>query len=278
VRRIVNAMLVLIACALVGCNSAEITEFNSTWSYGHAAKGDRGDEGLTLFERAINVLVDVAENGETDLQRALARETVARIAAGDVWIGPVDQARGLDLWHMCMDMTPDQCGDRPLDREWAGTEDMRVVIVEGLDGYQWGNRLYFTLSDDMDPRALAATLVHEVNHVLNRSECSYYRNFDNHEVDQTFAFLEEFRAFYAECWLKTGAKATVTRCREQAMKSLVDLEYNMTPNFDEIMPGELNPLEQISEELVEPRFWETGSFGYLVPTEDNWPEDFEPCD
>ena len=39
---------------------------------------------------------------------------------------------------------------------------------------------------------LAATLVHEVNHVINRSEVGYYDDLP------TSAFIHEYRAFYAE--------------------------------------------------------------------------------
>jgi hypothetical protein len=39
---------------------------------------------------------------------------------------------------------------------------------------------------------LAATLVHEVNHVINRSEVGYYDDLP------TSAFLHEYRAFHAE--------------------------------------------------------------------------------
>ena len=247
-------------------------------SNGSTAKGDRGDDGATPFEAALLVLKDLAENGETQLQRDLAEETIARVEAGDVWIGPVSDARGVDLWHMCKDVVPTECGDRPMDDEWAATPEILEAIVADLDGYQWGNRLYFTVAEDTDPRTLASTLVHEVNHVLNRSECHYYKDFDTHEVDQTSAYLEEFRAFYAECWLNQGAKATVDSCREQAAQTMQDLEYGMTPDFETYMPGELNPLEQIAEELVEYRFWVEGSFGYLVPSWFQWPEDFEPCD
>jgi hypothetical protein len=247
-------------------------------SSGSAAKGDRSEAIVTPLDRALQVLEDVAANGQTEFHRALAGETVARITAGDVWIGNVSDARGDDLWHMCMDFMPTQCGDRPMDNHWEGSAAMRETIFAELDGYQWGNRLYFSLEDDSDPRRLASTLVHEVNHVLNRSECSYYRDFGSHEVDPTLAFVEEFRAFFAECWLEHGAKATPASCREQSLQALEDREYDMAPDFESYMPGELNPLEQIAEELITPRFWEEGSFGYLAPTLDNWPEDFEPCD
>ena len=273
-----NAPLLALLLTLTSCSTGEVFVSGEKGSNGNTAKGDRGDDDATPLEAALLVLNDLAENGETELQRELAGETVARIEDGDVWIGPVSDARGADLWHMCKDIVPDECGDRPTDEDWAATPEIQEAIEADLDGYQWGNRLYFTWSDETDPRKLAATLVHEVNHVLNRSECYYYDDYETHEVNQTGAFLEEFRAFYAECWLNRGAKATVEACREHAVKTMDELEYGLTPDFETLMPGELNPLEQIAEELIESGFWMEGSFGYLVPTWFQWPEDFEPCD
>jgi len=63
------------------------------------------------------------------------------------------------------------------------------VLQEHLSGYQWENRIYVSLSQSK--KNLALTLVHEVNHVINRSHISYYRS----DLD---AFLEEYRAFYVE--------------------------------------------------------------------------------
>jgi hypothetical protein len=63
-------------------------------------------------------------------------------------------------------------------------------IESVLDAYMWGNRIY--VSRVFDAKVLAATLVHEVNHILNDVDRDYY---DNWPVN---AFLHEYRAFYAE--------------------------------------------------------------------------------
>ena len=54
----------------------------------------------------------------------------------------------------------------------------------------WSNRIY--VARGMDARHVAATLVHETNHVLNRSEVGYYDDLP------TSAFIHEYRAFYVE--------------------------------------------------------------------------------
>ena len=63
-------------------------------------------------------------------------------------------------------------------------------IAAVLDGWQWGDRLYVDTS--VLPEELAVTLVHEVNHVLNRSNEGYY------DDPPTSIFLHEYRAIYAE--------------------------------------------------------------------------------
>lgn len=70
----------------------------------------------------------------------------------------------------------------------------RSAIIKRLEdemyGYMWSDRIY--VARGLSAEKLAATLVHEVNHVINRSETGYY---DNLPVS---AFLHEYRAFYAE--------------------------------------------------------------------------------
>jgi hypothetical protein len=68
--------------------------------------------------------------------------------------------------------------------------DLTAAISEELAGYRWSNRIY--VSRGQEPVRLAATLIHEVNHVINRSEVGYYDDLP------TSAFLHEYRAFYAE--------------------------------------------------------------------------------
>jgi hypothetical protein len=54
----------------------------------------------------------------------------------------------------------------------------------------WSNRIY--VSRGQPARQLASTLVHEMNHVINRSEVGYWDDFP------TSAFVHEYRAFHAE--------------------------------------------------------------------------------
>ncbi len=256
-----------------------------------AAKTDRGDaeaawvdvdETRPMDEVATSVMLEAlaviarsAVDAETDLQATLARQTIERIEAGDVLLGAVSSASGRDLWHMCRDLERDDCGDVPDDADWGGPEGLREVLAEELDGYQWGNRLYFTLTTETDVEELAGTLVHEVNHVLNRSECSYYRDFVTHEVDDDLAWIEEYRAFFAECVWRRGAD--LKACVEWADETLVEREYGLEPDLEQVLP-EGETTQVIADSLLDPESEYLGAYGWLVPSESVWPEDFEPCD
>lgn len=63
-------------------------------------------------------------------------------------------------------------------------------LTENLDGYMWSNRIY--VARNLPVKRLAATFIHEVNHVVNRSEVGYYENLP------TSGFLHEYRSFALE--------------------------------------------------------------------------------
>ncbi len=68
--------------------------------------------------------------------------------------------------------------------------DAAKILTENLDGYMWSNRIY--VSRGQTVKRLAATIVHEVNHVINRSEVGYYDNLP------TSGFIHEYRSFAME--------------------------------------------------------------------------------
>jgi hypothetical protein len=233
----------------------------------------------TTLTAALDVLGRTAEAGSSRRQRTLAAETLARIAAGEVLIGGLGTARGEDLWHMCLDVeTPERCGETPpTDPAWAGDAALRMALPGALDGYQWGNRLYFAFdspdAEGLEPEALAVTLVHETNHALNRSECSYYADILAHEEDETLAYLEEYRAFVAECVQRRGRGATATRCDAWANHQLDTLGYGFEPDLARLLPaGETRTLF-----IAESLFADDGRFGWLLPRAERWPESFEAC-
>ncbi len=227
--------------------------------------------------RALVKIDRVARESRDPLRRALAAETLARIEGGDVLLGSIQAARGIDRWHMCKDEKAKACDGPPPasdDRAWTGDAALARTLEEDLAGYQWGNRIYFTLSSATDVNELAATLVHEVNHVANRSECSYYRAIDAHVVEPDRAYVEEHRAFLAECLFGDEA-ATVASCSRYAA-SRVD-EYGFDAKLSRVLPGGSNDPAKLAELVVAAEPNGDAPFGRLVPRKRDWPRSFGAC-
>jgi hypothetical protein len=122
--------------------------------------------------------------------KQVARYTLQSIAAGHVRIDELSDLTCADFLHVIKDL-PD-LGLKPSDHaslKRRGNEATAAISAE-LDGYMWSNRIY--VARGMDAHHVAATLIHEVNHVLNRSEVGYYDDLPSS------AFLHEYRAFYVE--------------------------------------------------------------------------------
>lgn len=86
------------------------------------------------------------------------------------------------------------------------------AVKDQLRGYMWDDRIY--VEEGLSPQKLASTLVHEVNHVINRSE-EHYRG-------DTQALLEEYRAFYAE---RLFAGDPMPPSKAKALKASVARSY-----------------------------------------------------
>jgi hypothetical protein len=219
-------------------------------------------------EKILGALVRldrVARDAKDPVRRDLAQETLARIENGDVLIGSIEASRGIDRWHMCKDEGMHACDGRPPandDRTWRGDAALARKLEKDLAGYQWGNRIYFTLSSATDVNELAATLVHETNHVLNRSECSYYRVIDDHVVEPDLAWIEELRAFFSECVL-TEESLDVPKCSAYAAGRVAEYDFATKAKRD---PKELGEA-----------FASSTRFGKLVPRKKDWPARFDGC-
>lgn len=120
----------------------------------------------------------------------LARLTLWSIESGFVKIDELRDLTCADFERVRADL-PD-AGLEPADRATLHARGSAAAkaIENELDGYMWSNRIY--VSRGQTPTRLAATLIHETNHVLNRSEVGYYDDLP------TSAFIHEYRSFYAE--------------------------------------------------------------------------------
>lgn len=284
-------LLALLPLFALGCDDSSSPQGDATPA---DPKGDRGDgahayrtvldEALPadahgILGAALTELARVGVEGSSGRQRRLATETLARIETGAVRLDAIERARGMDLWHMCKDLDAhDACRGGPPSGEEAaafeGDDALLAALATDLDGYMWGDRLYFRFDAALEPSALAATLVHEVNHVLNRSECSYYADYFAHEVDATLAFLEEYRAFVAECVYRRGSGGTAARCDGWANAQLEERDYGFSPDLTLLIAEDEDGTRTIAESL----FDEDGRFGWLAPNTDVWPADFAECE
>jgi hypothetical protein len=186
------------ACvAATGCATApdELDEDISDGK-GDRAGGSRFDEvdpthSTASFRKYIGKALDALDAHDSEL----AGRTLWSIEAGYVKIDELRDLTCADFERVRADL-PD-AGLTPEDRERLHTRgsDVAATIENELDGYMWSNRIY--VSRGQSPIRLAATLIHEVNHVLNRSEVGYYDDLP------TSAFIHEYRAFYAEAQFDT---------------------------------------------------------------------------
>ena len=202
-RACIAALLTTLACACSAADpTAEAEDDLKARSYAYVdthPETPLGAMARDKIQAALAKIERVAKRGESPLRRALAAETLARVESGDVQLGSIAGARGIDRWHMCKDYALHACDGPPPspdDRTWRGDDEVDRKLDSALAGYMWGNRLYFTLKRSTDPNELAATLVHEINHVANRSECHYYRNIDTHEVEPDLAFVDARRCLH----------------------------------------------------------------------------------
>lgn len=224
------------------------------------------------IQAALGVLAQKARDG-TSPSKEIAAETLARIQAGHVVLGSIAGARGIDRWHMCKDYELAACkgaAPAPSDTTWFGDEALGTTLEKELAGYQWGNRVYFTIDAKLDPKELAATLVHEVNHVVNRSECSYYKDIDAHMVDDDRAFVEEFRAFFAECYQSSDAPSVET-CSAHALTSTNT--YGFRYDLGRILPEGPKTALALAQRIAK----EEAGGGKLVPVHHGWPVSFVGC-
>jgi hypothetical protein len=159
-------------------------------------KGDRG--GGSRFDevdpshstRSFRAYIGKALDQLALHDSELARLTLWSIESGQVKLDELRDLTCADFERVRADL-PD-AGLVPDDRSRLRLRGSTVAqtLEDQLDGYMWSNRIY--VSRGQPAQRLAATLIHEVNHVLNRSEVGYYDDLP------TSAFIHEYRAFYAE--------------------------------------------------------------------------------
>lgn len=158
---------------------------------GDRAGGSRFDEvdpthSTATFRKYVGRALDRLAAHDSEL----ARLTLVSIEGGYVKIDELRDLTCADFERVRADLPEADLEPSDRDRIHDRSSPVAAAIEDALDGYMWSNRIY--VSRGQDPLRLAATLVHEVNHVINRSEVGYYDDLP------TSAFVHEYRAFYAE--------------------------------------------------------------------------------
>ncbi|MBN2360036.1 MAG: hypothetical protein JXR83_11340 [Deltaproteobacteria bacterium] len=144
---------------------------------------------------------------------AVGRATYEALVTGRVKLDELGDLTRHDFMTLRRELLPDVRLEAE-DFHRLHTEPVLRAITASVDGYMWDDRLY--VSPGQTPDALATTLVHEVNHIINRSEENYR--------SAAGIFVEEYRAYYAE-QLFRGIEMTRARCR--ALKEQVIRDYQL---------------------------------------------------
>jgi len=168
----------------------------------------------TEVRAALQLLCETAADGN------LAYESYKSIATGLVQIDTIEDFTDLDYETVLVFWE--------IDPQTTTRAEAMAIIEQDILGYMWGNRIYIVLGSTAT--SLAATLLHEVNHVLNRSDENYYlpigQQLDPVEetnilnaltVDDGAGFREEYRAFYLE---EVFAGAPLDIGDQQSMRAL----------------------------------------------------------
>jgi hypothetical protein len=146
---------------------------------------DRAHSSSSFRRYVRNALDELAAN-----RSQLSQLTLTSIENGHVKIDELADLTCPDFTRVLKDSPdlPFTAADWP--RLHDPDSDVLEALTNELDGYMWSNRIY--ISRGQHRLHLAATLVHEVNHVINRSDVAYYEDLP------TSGFREEYRAFDAE--------------------------------------------------------------------------------
>lgn len=178
-------MLLTVGCTEVPGSDDGLEDGKSDASGGFS-EVDANHTNVT-FQRYIEAGVRLLERNTTS---ELAQLTAKSIRERRVLIDELIDLTCWDFARATNDL-PD-AGLTPDDWKTlqAPGSDAGKKLTENLDGYMWSNRIY--VARGLPVKRLAATFIHEVNHVINRSEVGYYEDLP------TSGFLHEYRSFALE--------------------------------------------------------------------------------
>jgi hypothetical protein len=158
-------------------------------------RGDRDDPGFAevnpehstlTFRRSIEAAIRLLERDGGEL----AGLTAQSIREHRVLIDELVDLTCWDFERVRADLPDAKLRPEDYHRLHDRESPVAATLTAELDGYMWSNRIYVARGQPV--RRLAATLIHEVNHVINRSEVGYYEDLP------TSGLVHELRAFHVE--------------------------------------------------------------------------------
>jgi hypothetical protein len=163
----------------------------------------------------------------------IGRATYAYLHAGRARVGTFNELTKHDFLHIAHDLSESGIHLRPTSYAGLHTPGSRTAqaIANHFDAYMWSDRIYVRSHERAD--RLASALVHETNHVINRSS-AHYRG-------AKAGFREEYRAFYVEALFR-GEEMTKERCRALKEKVIRLYGFDAQPSdVPDVPPGRLFP-------------------------------------
>lgn len=196
----------------------------------HAFKEVRPERSSPQFRAYIGKALGLLKASKSPIGRA----TYRYVATGKVKLDVVSELTRADYLRARKDLLKWTQALRPDAYETLGNprSPASKALDRLLNGYMWDDRIY--VARGISPQKLASTLVHEVNHFINKSE-EHYRGPNQ-------ALMEEYRAFYVER-LYAGEKMTGPKC--QRLKADIARDYGFTKaqldRIPDVPPGLLVP-------------------------------------
>ena len=178
------ALLLTVGCTDPAVDEDGIDDGKSD-SAGGFSEVDAEHSNVT-FQRYIEAAVRLLERNDSELAQLTAKSIRERRVL-------IDELIDLTCWDF--DRARKDLPDAGLTADDYFTlqspgSPAGKTLTENLDGYMWANRIY--VARGLTVKHLAGTFIHEVNHVINRSEVGYYENLP------TSGFLHEYRSFALE--------------------------------------------------------------------------------
>ena len=203
-------------------------------SQSHAFSEIRPGKTSNSLRRYIKRALKVLSKNDSPI----AKHTLKSIKEGRVKIGLLRDLTKNDYKKILLDLKRNGKRTKLTLKDYKKIRSKNSAVLKEISrqfgGYMWDDRIY--VARGLPARTLAKTLIHEVNHVINKSHIGYY-------TSETNAFIEEYRAFYVEALYESSKKPNKKNC-SLIKKMVIDLYHFKKVSLSDIPdipPGILIP-------------------------------------